>query len=172
MNEKEIIKFLDLVFNKITDFNLFAIDNILFKELNINEKNKNEVEKLSLISKEVNLFGKNNDLFEAINGNGWLSLTEKGKELKISKLGFVKFTKKNKAKKIDLYKIVAIILTIVFGVLNVFQKYDYRELKNNYDFIKSERDSLKHKLDDLNNKTVEYKARSLSDTLITKMEFE
>ena len=172
MTEKEIIEKIDLLFEKITDFNAFSINNIFFKEIKPNEKNKDEVENFHNIVSETKLFGMNNDLFEKYNDNGWFSLTEKGKELKLSNFGFIKFNKKLKQKKFDLYKIVPIILTIVFGSLNIYQKYDYRELKNNYDSLKFERDSLKQKLTDLNNKTVEYKVNTLTDTLETKKESE
>ncbi|WP_159948604.1 hypothetical protein [Polaribacter septentrionalilitoris] len=172
MNEKEIIEKIDLLFEKITDFNTFSINNIFFKEIKPDEKNKDEVKKFFDIVNETKLFGMNNDLFEKYNDNGWFSLTEKGKELKLSNFGYNKFTKKSKPKKFDLYKIIPIILTIVFGSLNIYQKYDYRELKNNYDSLKFERDSLKQKLTDLNNKTVEYKVYTLTDTLKTKKESE
>ncbi|WP_336127171.1 hypothetical protein [Mesoflavibacter sp. CH_XMU1422-2] len=168
MTEKEIIEKIDLLFEKITDFNAFSINNIFFNEIKPNEKNKNEVENFRNIVSETKLFGMNNDLFEKYNNNGWFSLTEKGKELKISNLGYIKFTKKSKPKKIDLYKIIPIILTFVFGCLNIYQKYDYRELKNDFDSLKIERDSLKQKLIYLSNKTVEHKENTLKDTLETK----
>ncbi len=172
MTEKEIIEKIDLLFEKITDFNAFSINNIFFKEIKPNEKNKDEVKKILEIVNETKLFGMNNDLFEKYNDNGWFSLTEKGKTLKQSNFGFVKFTKKSKPKKFDLYIIVPIILTVVFSSLNIYQKYDYRELKSNYDSLKLERDSLKQKWIDLNNNIVEYKVNTLSDTLKTKKESE
>jgi len=135
MTEKEIIEKIDLLFEKITDFNAFSINNIFFKEIKPNEKNKDEVKKILEIVNETKLFGMNNDLFEKYNDNGWFSLTEKGKTLKQSNFGFVKFTKKSKPKKFDLYIIVPIILTVVFSSLNIYQKYDYRELKSNYDSL-------------------------------------
>ncbi|PKG42674.1 hypothetical protein CXF67_09030, partial [Psychroflexus sp. MES1-P1E] len=157
MTEKEIIEKIDLLFEKITDFNMFSINNIFFKEIIPNEKNKDEVENFHNIVSETKLFGMNKDLFEKYNNNGWFSLTEKGKELKISNFELIKFTKKSKPKKIHLYKIIPIILTVLFGSLNIYQKYDYRELKNDFDSVKIERDSVKQKLIYLNNRTVEYK---------------
>lgn len=170
MNEKEIIKLLDLLIKRIEDFKLFSIQGIFFKEFKPNEKDRTEVNIFFEKVNSVILFGTNNDLFEKYNENGWYSLTEKGKELKKSNLGYVKFSNKLKPKKYDLYKIIPIILTVVFGSLNVYQNYDYRELKKKYDSLNTEYDSLKLKLNYLNNKIIEYKVKPLSDTLKSKKE--
>ncbi|WP_439129267.1 hypothetical protein [Polaribacter sp.] len=173
MTEKEIIKYLDLVFKGITDFNAFSTNNILFKIIKPNDKVEKERNSFFEIIKEVERFGKNNDLFEQISTQNWYKLTPKGKELKLSSLGFIKFTKKSKPKKFDLYKIVPIILTIVFGISTFYfalVNYRLKLQESKVPSLELKVDSLKKELNRINNKLIEYKVNTLTDTLETKKE--
>jgi hypothetical protein len=173
MTEKEIIEKIDILFEKITDFNAFSINNIFFKEIKPNEKNKDEVENFHNIVSETKLFGINNDLFEKYNDNGWFSLTKKGKEMKLSNFGLIKFTKKSKPKKFDLYKIAPIILTVVFGISTFYfalVNYRLKFQESKVPPLELKVDSLKKELNRINNKLIEYKENTLSDTLKTKKE--
>lgn len=57
-------------------------------------------------------------------------------------MGYAKFIKKAKIKPIDWYKIIAISLTVIFGSLNLYQKYDYNNLKSQYISLKTINEDL------------------------------
>jgi hypothetical protein len=175
MNEKEIIKHLDLLFEKITDFKTFSINNLIVRELKPDNKNKDEVENFHNTVSEIRIFGMNNDLFEKYNDNGWFSLTEKGKEMKLSNLGFIKFSKKTKPKKFDLYKIAPIILTVVFGISTfyfAFANYRLKLQESKVPSLELKVVSLKKELNHINNKLIECRKKPLTKTLDTKKESE
>ena len=137
MNEKQILKYFDLVIKNIDDVFAFSINNILFEYLN--PTSEKEKEHFFKIVDKVKYFGKKNKYFEQFgkNDGGWYKLTEKGIELKDSKKEYLKFVKSSNKKPLDWYKIIAIILTIIFGSLNLYQKYDYNNLKTQYNSLRT-----------------------------------
>ena len=137
MNEKQILKYFDLIIKNIDDVFAFSINNILFEYLN--PTSEKEKEHFFKIVDKVKYFGKKNKYFEQFgkNDGGWYKLTEKGIELKDSKKEYLKFVKSSNKKPLDWYKIIAIILTIIFGSLNLYQKYDYNNLKTQYNSLKT-----------------------------------
>jgi hypothetical protein len=68
---------------------------------------------------------------------GWYSLSELGIELKDSKKGYLKSEKWSKINPLDWYKIIVIILIVIFDSLNLYRKYDYNNLKPQYNFLKT-----------------------------------
>ena len=89
--------------------------------------------------------------------------------IKAKKLGgHLKYENSLNEKSLDWYKIIPIILSVLFGLLNVYQKYDYNLLKTDYNSLKTQRDSLKEKLSDKSNKMIVSKEKPLKDTLRTK----
>src|SRR5690606_6206261 len=75
MNDKEIIKHIDLIIKDINDFDYFSIDNIVRENLKPEEKNKKE--HFSNLIEKIVLFGQNNDLFVLRNKSVWFKLTNK-----------------------------------------------------------------------------------------------
>ena len=146
MNEKQIFKYFDLVINNIDDVFAFSINNILFEYLN--PKNHKEKEQFFEIVDKVKYFGKKNKYFEQYgkNDGGWYKLTDKGIELKDSKNGYLGFKKSSNKKPLDWYKISAIILTIIFGILNLYQKYDYNNLKTEFNSLKTTKENLENNI--------------------------
>lgn len=86
--------------------------------------------------------------------------------------GFKKLYSDLNKNNLNWYKIIPILVAIIFGGLNVYQKYDYNNLKNNYDSLKVERDSLKLKLTYMNNNSSVNKEKPLLDTLQTKKKID
>ncbi|WP_339885805.1 hypothetical protein [Polaribacter vadi] len=175
MEEKEIIKYLDQIVERIKDFNSFGVGVILAEILGASSEISKNPEKFNNIVLEVGLFGENNDLFEKVGSWSFFKLTTKGKELKKSKLGFINFSKKTKPKKFDLYKIVPIILTVVFGISTfyfAFVNYRLKLQESKVPSLELKVDSLKKELNRINNKMIENKGKPLNKTLDTKKESE
>ncbi|QXP63268.1 hypothetical protein [Polaribacter sp. HaHaR_3_91] len=163
MTEKEIIKYLDIVFKDITNFNLVSINNSIAKVLK--HETKEEKEKLFLTVKKVKLFGKNNDLFEK-NGDGdWYLLTEKGKELKKSKLGFNKFENKSKKRSMTKFEKWSLLLITLPIIINLIQWNYSSTLKSELESCNSEMNSLKTELNSNKNTKTEKKMKKILDTL-------
>jgi len=164
IHEKEkVIKFLDWLIEDIENVEYFNIKDFINKYKDISEHEK------SYLPYSIESIGKTYELFEnTLNSEDWFKLTEKGIELKEYGKGFNAFEKKLKSKPLDLYKIIPIVLSVIFFALNFYQKNNYDDLKNQYDSLKIEYDSCKQKLSDLNNKMIANKEKPLLDTLKTK----
>lgn len=80
MKEKETIKYLEIVFKDITDFELVSIKDPITKVLK--HETKEERDKFFSVVENVELFARNNDLIEKNGNGGWFKLTDKGKKLK------------------------------------------------------------------------------------------
>lgn len=150
MTEKETIKYLDLLFEKIEDFNTFSIQNIFFKEFKPNEKDKSEVEDFFDKVNSVKLFGTNNDLFIKFNDNGWYSLTEKGKEFKKSNLSFNKFEKKSAKKPLSKFEKLSVLGFIITFCYGIYQNRLSNNLGNQVVEFEVELDSLRNEVLKLN----------------------
>lgn len=170
MKESEIIKYIDLLFNDIKDFNLFSINNILFDIIKPNERDNIEVERFRKIEKEVKIFGLNNDLFIKYNDNGWFSLTDKGKEMKKSNLKFEKFNKKFEKKPMTKFEKLSLLLIALPIIINLIQ-WDYSSnLKLQLDACNSELDSLNNILSSRKNIMIENKESKALNIKETKKE--
>ena len=168
MKESEIIKYIDLLFNDIKDFNLFSINNILFDIIKPNERDKIEVERFRKIEKEVKIFGLNNDLFKKYNENGGFSVTYKGKEMKKLNLKFEKFNKnfgKTTMTKFEKWSLLLIALPII---INLIQWNYSSTLKLQLDACNSELDSLNNILSSRKNIMIENKESKVLNIKETK----
>jgi hypothetical protein len=170
MTEKEIIKYLDIVFKDITDFELVSINNPITKVLK--HETKEERKKFFSVVESVELFAKNNDLIEKNGNGGWFSLTEKGKELKQTDLGFEKFKNKSKKKVMTKFEKWSLILIALPIIINLIQWNYSSTLKSELESCNSELDSLKTELYSKKSIKTENKVKTLSDILKTKKESE
>lgn len=91
MTENDNINYTDIVLRGIEDFNAFNINNILFKQLPTETKQEKDL--FFDVVDFVKLYGCNNDIFIAINKDGWFKLTDKGKDI-LNKGGIENFNKK------------------------------------------------------------------------------
>ena len=145
MTDKEIIKYIDLLIKDIDDFDAFSVNNIIFEYLK--PESKDEKESFLNIIDEIKLFGKNNDLFVSRTKDGWCKLTDKGKKLKLSNKTFKNFHKsENKSEWYNKNWVGYLIAFIVF-LFTVYQHFDNRSLKRDYDILNTQYDSLKIQFD-------------------------
>jgi hypothetical protein len=102
MTKEEKIEYIDLIFKEINNFKCFSTSEILFEHIKPNEKNQNEVGNFKDLVDEINLFGKNNELFRQISTGHHFELIEYGKKLKLSELSFNEFNRnKDKRNKLE-----------------------------------------------------------------------
>lgn len=145
MTDKEIIPYIDLIIKDIENFEYFSIDIIILE--NLDSETKKRKENFSNLIEHIALFGKNNDLFVLKNNNGWFELTEKGKRLKLSNKTFKKFQKSDK--KTDWYNKpwVGYFIAFIVFIFTVYQHFDNRALKNDFDSLNKKYDSLEYQSD-------------------------
>ena len=167
MNDKDIIKYFDFVIKNLDDIFGFSINNILFDFLK--PESEEEKEQFFIIVDKVKYFGKKNKYFEGFgkNDGGWYKLTDMGIELKDFKKGHQKFVRKSTVKPLDWYKIAAIGLTLIFGCLNIYQKYDYNQLKGRFNTLKTEYESIKSQESESTRKNEVIKENIVKDTIQT-----
>lgn len=170
MTEKEIIKYIDLIINKIEDFDLFSINNILFDY--INPETKQEKDDFFKLIESIKLFGKNNNLFKGINKGGWFKLTEKGKRLKLSKKSFKSFEKPTNKKDWYNENWIGYLIAIIVFIFSVYQYIDNRSLKNEYDTLKIQyeiyKDSTYQLKKELSNPKTDLKTDRLNEKKISE----
>lgn len=168
MNDKEIIKYIDLIIKDIDDFDFFSIDNIVRNHLKPEERNKKEY--YSKLIEKIVLFGKNHDLFVLKNKSGWFSLTEKGKRLKLSYKSFKNFnTSENKTEWYNKNWVGYLIAFIVF-LFTVYQHFDNRSLKRDYSILGTQYDSLKSQFDSYKDSISELKPIDLKETQLKELD--
>lgn len=157
-------KHFDLLIDKIEnplEFNILISLSDSVKNLSTNEK-------ISL-DDELKIIGVSKGYFNIIREDtGWYSLTKKGIKLKEYSKGHKKFDKKLNLNPLDWYKIVAIVLSVIFFGFNFYQKQNYDNLKSQYDSLKTKHDSCREKLSSSNNKLIINRDKTLSNTLETK----
>ena|SRR5690606_4506964 len=166
MNDKEIIKHIDLIIKDINDFDYFSIDNIVRENLKPEEKNKKE--HFSNLIEKIVLFGQNNDLFVLRNKSGWFKLTDKGKRLKLSKKSFINFEKSLKSKPLDLYQKIYLTFFICFGLLGLYKTFFPSVSKSDFHNLKTDFDSLNTRFDSIVKLTSKPTLEQLNDTSETK----
>ena len=168
MNDKEIIKYIDLIIKDIDDFDCFSIDNIVRKHLKPEEKIRKE--QYSNLIEKIDLFGKNNDLFVRINKDGTFRLTEKGKKLKLSNKSFKNFDKsENKTEWYNKNWVGYLIAFIVF-LFTVYQHFDNRSLKHDYDALNTQYDSLKYQFHSYKDSISELKPTNLKESQLKRID--
>ncbi|MGX1024289.1 hypothetical protein [Psychroflexus sp. MBR-150] len=141
MTEKELIKYIDLVIKNIDDFNAFGIKDPVFDKL----KPKTEDERkyfFKLIDK-IELFAKNNDLFIRVSKGDCFKLTDKGKKLKLSSKTFKNFEKKQNRNEWYNKPWVGFLIAFILLIFNIYQHFDNRFLKDDYNSLLKKYDSLK-----------------------------
>ena len=120
--KEKIIKFLDWLIEDIENVEYFNIKEFINKYKDISSHEK------GYLPYSIESIGKTYNLFEnTLNSDEWFKLTRKGIDLKESGKGFNEFEKSLNKKPLDWYKIIPIILTILFGTLSAYF------LKANYD---------------------------------------
>lgn len=155
MNDKETIKYIDLIIREIDDFDTFSVNNIVFDFLK--PESKDEKDTFFNLIDEIKLFGKNNDLFVPRTKDGWCKLTDKGKRLKLSNKTFKNFQKtENKSEWYNKNWIGYLIAFIVL-LFTVYQHFDNRSLKREYDSLDKRYDSIKFQFDDFKDSLSELK---------------
>jgi hypothetical protein len=164
MTEKDIIKYLEIVFKDITDFELVSINNPLLKVLK--HETTEERKKFFYVVDNVKLFAKNNDLIEKHGTGDFFKLTDKGIKFKKSNSSYKFFLFKEKLKSINLKKI-GIIVAVIGVILKIVWRCEDNqkvEFPNNESEILN--DSSSYKPYNKNQST----NKSLLDTLETKKE--
>ncbi|WP_209406391.1 hypothetical protein [Pseudozobellia sp. WGM2] len=159
MDDKIVIENFDFVINNLTARNGFSINNELFDKFN--PESPTERKHFLDLCDEIREFGLRNGYLIQIgkpaNNSGYFNLTEKGLDLKNFGKGHLKFVKKLNSKPLDWYKIIPIILTIVFGSVSAyFLKANY-DLKLNELNLREINDSLIKNNGNLKNQLLIYK---------------
>lgn len=166
MDDKGIIKYIDLIIKDIDNFSCFSVDNIIRKHLD-NEQKKDKRIYSNLIEKIV-LFGDNNDLFVTKNTLGESELTERGKRLKLSNKSFINFKKSLKSKPLDLYQKIYLTFFICFGLLGLYKTFFPSVSKSDFQNLKTDFDSLNTRFDSIVKSTSKPTLEQLIDTSQTK----
>ena len=134
LNERNIIKYFDIILLADKKDSFFSINKILIPKY-FKYETSEERDFLQDIRRELKEFSEFHGYFEWL-ANGSCRLTEKGLDAK-EKGGHLKYKKSLTEKPLDWYKIIAIILTVIFGSFNLYQKYDYNNLKTQYNSLKT-----------------------------------
>ncbi|MCE2612309.1 hypothetical protein LVD13_04935 [Flavobacteriaceae bacterium D16] len=127
MNEKRIIKYIDLIFKNIEDYNMFSVNNIVFDHLN--PETPDQKKDFHELIDQIKLFGRNNDLFVAKTIDGWCRLTEKGKRLKISGKSYKSFTKSENNSKWYNENWIGYLIAFLVFLFSIYQYLSNRTLK-------------------------------------------
>lgn len=175
INQELIIKHFDILLNNIDDITQFDVNGIMTKfgdfKHNIPEQKQNFVR----ICESVKRFGKTYGYFDFDEKRpGLYFLKENG--IKAKELGgHLKFQKSLTNKPLDWYKIIGLILTVVFGLSTIYFSKKSYDLKENQSDIIIENDSLKVQVAYYKDSIAElkvqielYRLKTSNDTLQTK----
>ena len=136
MDQREIIKYIDLIIKKIEDFDSFSVNNIVFDHLK--PESQEEKDSFFELIDEIKRFGKNNDLFVARTKDGWCKLTDKGKKLKLSKKSFKSFNKSEEKRKWYNESWIGYLIAFIALSFSVYQYLNNRSLKDKFDALNSQ----------------------------------
>lgn len=142
MNNKEIIKYIDLIIKDIDNFSCFSIDYIIRKHLNDEQKKDKKI--YSNLIENIVLFGDNHDLFVTKNTLGESELTERGKRLKLSNKTFKNFQKSERKSEWYNKPWVGYLIAAIVFIFTVYQHFDNRALNNDFDSLNKKYDSLEY----------------------------
>ncbi len=169
IDEKTIIKHLDIVLKNIPDIGYFNISSVLSKGIKYDSDNSTEEQKkwYNNLHDAVLNFGKAYKYFKPIKDDIFMfSLSEKG--IKAKKLGHLKYQKSLKKKIWYNENWVGYLIAFIVLFFSVYQYFDRESLKSKYDFLKSQSEFYKDSLAELKGQIELYKTNSSKDTLRTK----
>ena len=156
MTNKIVIKYFDFVIKNIDSPLGFPLNNTIFDLFNPNTpQERNDFLKLCSDIKDFGEINKYWEQFGKDSGNGgYFKLTDKGLELKKFGKGHLKFEKsKSKTKWYNENWIGYVIAFIVF-VFSVYQYFDNRSLKNEFENLKNQYEIYKDSTYQLNKELV------------------
>jgi len=175
VDEKTIIKYLDVVILKSKDISRFNAFTTLSDILDFDNKNNDEKNDFFSLTDSVQRIGITYKYFEELeNEINIFRLTKEG--IRAKEIGgHLKYQKSLKKKPMSNFEIAYLLLTIIIIGFNVYQGFQNKSLRYDFDSLKSQFDSLKHQLEndkdsivDLKAQVELYKVRSLNDTLQSK----
>ena len=137
MEKYDKIKYLDFVFERIENVDMFDIYNILSKHKDL------ERDDLQRSEWNVRQFALTYDLIEKNGTGSYFKLTPKGNELKDFKKGFRKFLKKENKKPWYNENWIGYALAFMVFSFTVYQHFEKKSLTNQVFSLKKERDSLR-----------------------------
>jgi hypothetical protein len=172
IEEKTVIKYFDIVLLADKKDSFFGIYKILIPKY-FKADTSEEKTIVNNLWSEIKEFSEFHGYFEFF-PNGHCKLTEKGLLAK-EKGGHLKYKKSLTEKPLDWYKIIGLILTVVFGLSTIYFSKKSFDLKENQSDVIIENDSLKVQVASYKDSIVElkeqielYRLKTLNDTLQTK----
>ena len=144
MEYKEKVEYIDFIFKKIENSEMFSIDNIFF------DSKLEDDDILDLVS-----FGEKYDLFEKT--GEWFVLTPKGEKLKKSKKGFEKFENKENINPWYNENWVGYLIAVIVFLFTVYQYFENKTLSNQVFVLNKKNDSLIFRVDTYKKKYLELK---------------
>jgi len=142
INEEITIKHLDILLKNIVDVTQFDINSILLTNSDFSPFKENQKNDFTRVCQSVKRMGETFKYFKSeINRPKVFGLTKEG--IKAKELGgHLKYQNSLTEKPLDWYRLIPIILTVIFGSLTIyFAKLNY-DLKMNQSDVKKENDSL------------------------------
>lgn len=175
MDEKIIIKYLDLVINNLDNpFDEFNVLEFLFNDKEHLDKCKNRSETYAF-EKALTEFALVKKIFIKFDGHHWFKLTDKGIELKYFKKGYVEFEKHLKKQPLTLFQkiqlfttILSISVAVTFGVLNYLLSSQKSELQDQNNLLKNDLVRYKDSISAYKQKALLEKLKTLHDTTQSK----
>lgn len=145
IDEKEIIKYFDILINDIKDVDVFSVNNTLLDNNRISANAETEKEYFLKLVDKLKKIGKRYEYFETLNGdrNSLFKLTKKGVQLKEFKKGHLKFEKSLQKSKMTFFEKLSVLFIIISGCFALWQQYSKDELKSDYKILIHQYDSLK-----------------------------
>ncbi|QXP78834.1 MULTISPECIES: hypothetical protein [Winogradskyella] len=158
VDEKTIIKYLDIIIVECSDINLININNILFDKRYFNPKVKSQLENAEDIIYAVKEFGQTYGYFGKESSGGYLKLTKEGIAARNIK-GHNKYQKSLKKNPLTLYQKIFLIFFTAFGFFGIYKYFQSENLKTEYNSTQNENKLLKEqvnilekRIDSLNSK--------------------
>tara|TARA_R110000851_G_scaffold16233_1_gene52871 strand:- start:3448 stop:3966 length:519 start_codon:yes stop_codon:yes gene_type:complete len=162
VNEKIIIKYLDIIILECSDINLININNILFEKGYFNPTFKSKLENAEDIVYAVKEFGQTYGYFGKESSGGYLKLTKEGVAARRIK-GHNKYQKSLLKSPITLYQKIYLIFFTAFGFFGFYKyfqsenlKIEYNSIQNDNKLLKEQVNILEKRIDSLNSKVNQF----------------